>query len=112
MQWMMSFRDDKADAPQLTAAAITHTGVGQHPTIGYGGAWAGLWNCSPPPYARQRISRHIMMVVEGKTFFFFQVLVTSFCHSVLGATEGRKLALPGAGAHNLHLLWERPLGFF
>lgn len=37
--------------------------------------------------------------------------MTSFCHSVLGATEGRKLALPGAGAHNLHLLWERPLEF-
>lgn len=37
-------------------------------------------------------------------------LATSFCHSVLGATEGRKLALQGAGAQNLHLSWERPLG--
>lgn len=45
---------------------------------------------------------------SGGRFDCQEELATSFCHSVLGATEGRKLALLGAGAHNLHLSWERP----
>lgn len=48
---------------------------------------------------------------SGGKFDCREELATSFCHSVLGATDRRKLALLGAGAQNLCLSWD-PLGCF
>lgn len=48
---------------------------------------------------------------SGGKFDCREELATSFCHSVLGATDRRKLALLGAGAQNLRLSWD-PLGCF
>lgn len=40
---------------------------------------------------------------SGGRFDCQEELATSFCHSVFGATEGRKLALLGAGAQTLRI---------